>query len=100
MNSFDNVMTGAIVAFDAETGDVVSVHEIFAEVVDGAKPTMGLPDAEACERLRSEAAETNPRRRIDAVVLAPDAVPEDASRLHVDPFTRTPRSVPDVLNFD
>ena len=99
MKSFDNVMTGVIVAFDAETGDVVSVHETFTEVVDGAKPALTLPDAAACERIRGEAAEANPRRRIDAVAVAPDAVPEDGSRFHVDPFTRTPRAVPDALTF-
>jgi len=93
----DNVATGLVVAFDADTGDVVHVHERLVESVDGAAVKADLPDAETCESIRCQAAEAHPRRRIDAIAVAADAVPsEEGRRLHVDPMTRQLRQMRDA----
>lgn len=84
----DNVATGLVVAFDADTGDVVHVHETLVESTDGAAVKAELPDAETCESIRCEAAEAHPRRRIDAIAVKADAAPSEGGRLHVDPMTR------------
>lgn len=92
----DNVATGLVVAFDADTGDVVHIHETLVESVEGAAVKAEPPDAETCESIRCQAAEAHPRRRIDAIAVRAEAGPSEGERLHVDPMTRQLRHLRDA----
>lgn len=89
----DNVVTGLVLAFDADTGDVVHVHERLAESIDGAEVKQTLVDRDTCEAIRCEVADVHPRRRIDAIAVSADIAGAEEGTLHVDPMTRQARRI-------
>lgn len=91
----DHVLVGVVFAFDAETGDVLHIHEKFVETVDGkpAYPAEITPDE--CEEIRVEATRTYPRRRIDAIIAPPEMAQRRGVRYLVDPMTREVREEPE-----
>ncbi len=93
----DHMLTGFVVAFDAETGDVLRVLETSVETVDG-KPTHAAEITPAeCEKVRAEAARNSPRRRVDVITAPPDMEQPEGElvRYHVDPMTRKLRVEPE-----
>ena len=98
----DNVSVGVVVAFDPDTGDALLVHEVFNEAADGADYSTGFTDDEI-ERVRAEAADRHPRRRIDVVTAPPGREDTQAVVLgdpglvsyRVDPMTRQVRREPE-----
>lgn len=88
----DIVITGAAVAFDADTGDVLHVYEKACEATDGSKAKYADITEDEREATRREAAAVHPRRRIDVVVVPPEQIrPDELVRYHVDPMTRSLR---------
>ena len=66
----DHVLVGIVVAFDADTGEVLDVNEKYVEIVDG-KPGYGTEITPTeCEEVRADTARSFPHRRIDLVVSA------------------------------
>jgi hypothetical protein len=95
----EHVLVGTVVAFDADTGEVLDVVEKFVETEDEAhsyaKPQITSIE---CEEIRADAARSFPQRRVDVIVGAPemDHSDEGASvRYHVDPKGKTLRMEPE-----
>ena len=87
----DHVLVGIVVAFDADTGEVLDINEKFVEIVDG-KPGYGTEITPTeCEEVRADTARSFPHRRVDLVVAPPEMVQREGEapvRYHVDPMTR------------
>ena len=88
----DHVLAGIVVAFDAETGDVLHVHEKIVETVDGQPGCATEISSEECEeisrrdrpRLAPAGGSTfSPRRRKWS-----NGRTRSPSDYHVDPMTR------------
>lgn len=86
----DHVLMGLIVAFDAETGDVLQVHQKIVETEDGEAVVSKDITAEESDSVRAVAARLFPRRRVAVIVVPPEVVPPEGQRVryHVDPQTR------------
>lgn len=99
----DHIAVGVIVAFDPDTGDALHVHEEYSEVVDGAACSTEFTQDDV-ERVRAEAVERYPRRRIDVVTAPPEVTGAQRSNLgdpgfasyRVDPMTRKIRREPET----
>jgi hypothetical protein len=87
---FDLVLAGVIVAFDAETGDPLHVHEKYVETVDDKPICSAEITSDECEKIRAEATRNYPRRRVDVITERPelDELEGQFRRYHVDPMTR------------
>ena len=92
----DNRRIGIVVTFDADTGDVLHVHEKLVETIDGESSYSTDITADECEETRAYAARTFPRRRVDVIVASPELHQADAPgmRYHVDPMSRKLRVEP------
>jgi len=93
----DHRLVGVVVAFDAETGDVLHVHKKFVETCDGEPSCSTDITPEEREEIRSEAARCHSRRRVDVLVAPPEpSEREDEAplRYHVDPMSRKLRTEP------
>ena len=86
----DHVLVGVVVAFDAETGDVLHCHEKIVETVEGRPAFSSEITSDECEKIRATTAQTFPRRRVDVTVAPPEMGPREGERVryHVDPVTR------------
>jgi hypothetical protein len=94
----DHMLVSIAVAFDAETGDVLHVHEKFVETVDGKPCCTAEVTPDECEKIRAEAALAHPRRRVDIVTAPPELGQREDEmpvRYHVDPMTRKLRTEPE-----
>lgn len=77
--------TDVVVAYDSETGDVLHVHQVSDEVVDGKRHSQdrGLLDAE--RKLVAELARKQfPARTVKVLTAGPEAVPKPGMRQRVD----------------
>ena len=95
--NIDHRLVGVVVAFDADTGDVLHVHQKFVEVVDGEPSYSTEMTPDECEEIRAEAARYHPRQRVDVIMPPPELVQRDGEapvRYHVDPMTRKLRVEP------
>lgn len=93
----DHRLAGVVVAFDAETGDVLHVHKKFVETCDGEPSCSTDITPEEREEIRSDAARCHSRRRVDVLVAPPElGEREDEAplRYHVDPMSRKLRTEP------
>ena len=91
LNKMDHVSAGLIVAFDADTGEVVHIREKIIETVDGKPACKVSISPEECEQVRCTAAQRRPGCRVDAVIAPPDTENHDhngSKRYHVDPISR------------
>ena len=89
--NIDNKLVGLIVAFDAETGDVLHIHQKFVETVDGRAGYSEDVTPDEHEEIRADTARCHPRRRVDVIVAPPELGPREGEaflRYHVDPMTR------------
>jgi hypothetical protein len=96
--NIDHMLVGIVVAFDAETGEVLHVQERLVETVDGKPGCTTEITSDECEEIRGDAAQNYPRRRVDVIVAPPEmGEREDAAptRYHVDPMTRKLRVEPE-----
>jgi hypothetical protein len=94
----DHLQVGLIVAFDADTGDVLHVHEKFVETIDGKPACSTDVTPDECEAVRLDAVRNHPRRRVDVLAAPPEmGQREDESpvRYHVDPMIRKLRVEPE-----
>ena len=75
--NIDHVLVGIVVAFDADTGEVLDVNEKFVEIVDGKPGYDTEITPTECEEVR---ADTAPPEMVQREGEAP-------VRYHVDPMT-------------
>lgn len=97
-NKFEIKLVGVVVAFDADTGDVLHVRETFMQTIDGKGAYPTEISSDECEEVRADAAKNFPRRRVDVITAPPEAGQQEGEapkRYHVDPMTRRLRAVPD-----
>jgi hypothetical protein len=83
---------GLIIAFDADTGEVLHVHEKVVETVDGSAGYSTEITSEECGEIRELAAQDHCNRRVDVIT---DKRPSDEDlryHYHVDPMTRVLRA--------
>jgi hypothetical protein len=83
---------GLVVAFDADTGEVLHVHEKLVETVDGAPNCRTEITSEECSEIREMAAQSHCNRRVDVIT---EMGPKDEDvhyRYRVDPMTRVLRA--------
>lgn len=95
----DHIFVGTVVAYDADTGEVLDVVEKFVETEDGT-PGYTKPQITSIERdeIRAEAVRSFPQRRVDVIVGPPEMDQgEDGAFLHyqVDPNTQRLRIEPE-----
>lgn len=67
---FEINRTGVVVAFDAETGHVLLVNEIYEEVIDGGGAQSKPPDDKDRDELRKLAASSFASRKVDVIAVA------------------------------
>lgn len=94
-NKIDNLVSTVVVAYDADTGDVVYVHEELVEVAVGERATRSSCDAELETDIREEARRCFPQRRIETLVTDPGDTPEEGMRFEVELACRKVRKIPD-----
>jgi hypothetical protein len=63
--NIDNKLVGLIVAFDAETGDVLHIHQKLVETVDGKAGYSTDIAPDEWEEIRSDTTRRRPRQRVD-----------------------------------
>lgn len=77
--------TDVVVAYDSETGDVLHVHQVSDEVVDGKRHSNDRGALEAERNLIAELAQKQfPARSVKVLTAGPDAVPKPGMRQRVD----------------
>ena len=87
----DHILVGVVVAFDAETGDVLHVQEKFVETLDGKPGCDTEISSSEREEVRANAARIFPRCKVDVTVGLPklgQPESEPTIRYQVDPMTR------------
>lgn len=69
----DHIFVGTVVAYDADTGEVLDVVEKFVETEDGT-PGYTKPQITSieCDEIRAEAVRSFPQRRVDVIVGPPE----------------------------
>ena len=72
--NIDHVLVGIVVAFDADTGEVLDVNEKFVEIVDGKPGYDTEITPTECEEVRADTARSFPHRRVDFIVAPPEMV--------------------------
>jgi hypothetical protein len=96
--NIDHMLVGVVVAFDADTGEVLDVHEKFVETVDG-KPGCATDITRIeCEEIRADAARSFPHRRVDVIAGSSEMGQREEEapvRYRVDPMTRKLRVEPE-----
>ena len=91
IKKIDHVSAGLIVAFDADTGEVVLIREKIIETVDGKPACKVKISSKECEQVREKAAHRRPGCRVEAVVAPSDTENHDHNgpkRYNVDPVSR------------
>jgi hypothetical protein len=66
--NIDHVLVGVVIAFDADTGEVLDVNEKFVETVNGKPGCATEITSVECEELRADVARSFPDRRVDVLV--------------------------------
>jgi hypothetical protein len=83
---------GLVVAFDADTGEVLHVHEKVVETVDGAPRCRAEITSEECSEIREMAAQNHCNRRVDVITEKGPSDEDVRYRYRVDPMTRVLRA--------
>jgi hypothetical protein len=83
---------GLVVAFDADTGKVLHVHEKVVETVDGEPGCRAEITSEECSEIREIAAKNHCNRRVDVITEKGPSDEDGLYRYHVDPMTRVLRA--------
>jgi hypothetical protein len=83
---------GLVVAFDADTGEVLHVHEKVVETVDGAPGCRAEITSEECSEIREMAARSHCNRRVDVITEMGPSDEDVHYRYRVDPMTRVLRA--------
>jgi hypothetical protein len=84
---------GLIVAFDADTGEVLHVHEKVVETVDDVPGCATEITSDECNEIRRMAAQEHCTRRVDVITeMGPSEEDDLHYRYHVDPMTRELRA--------
>ena len=94
-NRIDNLVSTVVVAYDAETGEVVYLHEQLIEVPLGASAPRSSCDAELETEIREEARKCYPQRRIETLVADSGDIPEEGMRFEVELACRKIRKIAD-----
>ncbi len=85
IKSIDFQTTDVVVAYDSETGDVLHVHQVSDEVVDGTRHSKDRGALEAGRDLVSKIARMQfPDRSVEILTAGPDAMPKPGMRQRVD----------------
>ena len=95
----DHIFVGTVVAFDADTGEVLDVVEKFVETEDET-PGYTKPQITSieCDEIRAEAVRSFPQRRVDVIVGPPEMDHREEGafvHFHVDPNTKKLRIEPE-----
>jgi hypothetical protein len=94
----DHVLIGVVVAYDADTGEVLDVNERFVETVDGKPGYATEITPTECDEIRADLARSFPERRLDVLVAPREMVEREKEvpvAYHVDPMTRKLRVEPE-----
>lgn len=85
IKSIEFQTTDVVVAYDTDTGDVLHVHQVSDEVVDGKRHSNDRGALEAERNLVGEIARKQfPGRRVEVLTAGPDAMPKPGMRQRVD----------------
>lgn len=85
IKSIEFQTTDVVVAYDSETGDVLHVHQVSDEMVDGKRHSKDRGALEAGRNLAAEVARMQfPGRRVKVLTAGPDAMPKPGMRQRVD----------------
>ncbi len=85
IKSIEFQTTDVVVAYDSETGDVLHVHQVSEEVVDGKRHSNDRGSLEVERNLVAELARKQfPGRTVKVLTAGPDAKPKPGMRQRVD----------------
>jgi hypothetical protein len=83
---------GLVVAFDADTGEVLHVHEKLVETVDGTPSCRAEITSEECSEIREMVAQNHCNRRVDVITEKGPSDEEVHYRYRVDLMMRVLRA--------